>query len=329
MLPGADQRRKAGDRPDGLAAARMALDRHADPHHRCRCRGVFTGELQDVLDRDTGLGRGEFRRVDLAPHGEFVEPQSVLVDVIAVREPFLDDDVHHRHRQGAVGAGLNRDVPVGQPRRTGADGIDDDELGTVPLGLLDERPMVRVGAERVAGPQDDVFGVDETLGVHARRMPDRHHVGGTGTRIAEGALTDGGAELVEEGIADVEAVDDALGAQIAVGKDRLGSALGDDGLPTARDLVQSLVPSDARELAASLRTDALHRVEHALVAINPVLVIVDLHAEAPFGEGMIRVAPDSDRLAVLHRREDRAGIGAIVRACADDDFASHIHSPVE
>ena len=72
-----------------------------------------------------------------------------------------------------------------------------------------------------------------------------------------------------------------LGAQIAVGKDRLGSALGDDGLPTARDLVQSLVPSDARELAASLRTDALHRVEHALVAINPVLVIVDLHAEAP------------------------------------------------
>jgi hypothetical protein len=56
----------------------------------------------------------------------------------------------------------------------------------------------------------------ETLRIHAGRGTYGHEIGGARTRIAEGPFTYGGAELVEERVAYIKTVEDALGAQVAV-----------------------------------------------------------------------------------------------------------------
>ncbi len=79
-------------------------------------------------------------------------------------------------------------------------------------------------------------------GIGTRRMAYRHQIGSTGAGIAERTFGHRGAELVEQGIADIEAVDDALGAKIAARQDRLGAVLSDDRLPFAGDLGQRGTP---------------------------------------------------------------------------------------
>ena len=61
-----------------------------------------------------------------------------------------------------------------------------------------------------------------------------------------------GAELVKEGVADIEAVEDALGAQIAVGQDAGRPILAMIAGPAVADHFDGFVPADALELSASL-----------------------------------------------------------------------------
>ena len=218
-------------------------------------------------------------------------------------------------------------MPVGETRGPRPHRIDHHQLGAVLLGLLDERPVMRIGAERIAGPEDDVLRVHEALRIDTRRVPDRQQIGRAGARIAEGALEHGGAELVEQRITDVEPVDDALGAEIAVRQDRLRAVLGDDPFPARRDRPDRFVPANAFELLGSLGADALHRVEHALVAVDALLVVVDLDAQPPARERMIRIAADGDRLAVLDGCNHRTCIRAVVWARADDGGPGHESPP--
>src|SRR5208282_3611370 len=153
---------------------------------------------------------------------------------------------------------------------------------------------MKVGADYVAGPDDDVAGVDQTLGVGARSRADRHHIAGDSAGSAEGALANRRAEPVEERVADVEAVEQAFGAEVAVGEDRLRAVLGDDCFEAARDLVQRRIPSDPLELAAPLGADAPQRMQYTVGAVDALDVVVDLDAERAAGERMPGVAAHSD-----------------------------------
>jgi len=48
--------------------------------------------------------------------------------------------------QRNVGAGIDRQVPIGVPRGAGPVGIYDNQLRAVAAGLFDERPQMNVGA---------------------------------------------------------------------------------------------------------------------------------------------------------------------------------------
>src|ERR1700692_4408663 len=127
---------------------------------------------------------------------------------------------------------------------------------------------MKVGADYVAGPDDDIAGVNQALRVGAGGRANSHHVAGDSAGGAERALANRRAEPVEERVADVEAVEQALGAKIAVGQDRLRAVLGDDCFEAARDLVQRRVPSDPLELAAPLGADAPQRMQDALWTVD-------------------------------------------------------------
>ena len=92
-------------------------------------------------------------------------------------------------------------------------------LGPVALRLLDEWPQVQVVRQHVAGPDDDVAGVDQRLGIDGRGWTDGHDVGGDAAAVAEGALRHAGAQSVEEPVANGKAVEDAHVAEVAVGQD--------------------------------------------------------------------------------------------------------------
>ena len=91
----------------------------------------------------------------------------IFVDVVAIDEILLDDDMHHGEGQRRVGPGPDWNMPVGQPGRARPHRINDNQLGARLSCLLNEWPVMRVGAERIAGPKNDVFRVHETFGIDA------------------------------------------------------------------------------------------------------------------------------------------------------------------
>src|ERR1700747_3140264 len=91
--------------------------------------------------------------------------------------------------------------------------------------------------------------------------------------------------------------------------------LADECGPAIADNSDAFVPTDALELAAPFRSGALERVEHSIWAVNPLFVVVDLHAQPPARERVVGVATYSDRASIFHRHQHRAGVWAIMWAC--------------
>src|SRR5690606_32064060 len=148
---------------------------------------------------------------------------------------------------------------------------------------------------------DDVLRVDEGLRVHAAARAVGEHPGGGRALAAERALAHRGAQAVEEGVAAIQTVHQALVAEIAVGNDGLRTVLRDDRLPAIGDLGERLVPGDALELPAALGSRAAQGMKDAVGMVVAQLVVLELHAQAAAGHGVIRVAahPDPPSLAAL------------------------------
>jgi hypothetical protein len=91
--------------------------------------------------------------------------------------------------------------------------------------------------------------------------------------------------------------------------------VGGDHLAEARrDLVQGLVPGDAREAPLALAPHALQRVQQAVGAVHAVEVLVHLGAEEALGEAVVGVAAEGHRPPVLHVHGHDAGVRAVVGA---------------
>src|SRR5258708_25530539 len=97
-------------------------------------------------------------------------------------------------------------MPIGFTGSTCLERVDHDQLRTFVLCLGDERPVMQVGADRVAGPEYDVFRMLEAFRIHAGRGTDGHEVGRARARIAKAPLANGTAKLVEKGISALGAV---------------------------------------------------------------------------------------------------------------------------
>ena len=77
---------------------------------------------------------------------------------------------------------------------------------------------------------------------------------------------------------------------------------GRTGAPYAReplrDLVERLLPGDALERAASLGTEAPHRMQQAIWRLRIGEIAIDLVAQHAAGEGIEKYAPDFPRVAI-------------------------------
>ena len=326
IAPRADQRRQAGDRAHGVAAAGDALHAVVDADRGGLGRAVVARERHDL--RRPRCRRSRPRApasIRCARARQRVEARPCSDRRSRGRRgPSRDQHVHDAERERGVGAGHQRDVLVAFLGGRAAIGIDRDELRAAPLGFLRARPEVQVRRDRVAAPDQDQPAVLVLLDVHPDRRADHRGPAGLAGGRADRAVEQRRAEPVEEAPVHRRVLQEAHRARVAV---RAGSPAGRRSTPRSRRSASAIVSSassqrDAREPALALAADAPHRMQHALVGVRAVEIARDLRAQHALRRRMVGRAADRDRAAVLDGRQHRAGVRTIVRAGAADDAAA-------
>src|SRR5262249_47675136 len=104
-------------------------------------------------------------------------------------------------------------------------------------------------------------------------------------------------------------------AGVAVRKNGLRPIVGVGNLPEPpRDYGHGIVPRDSLEAALAFCAGALHRIFQPVGMIDAIEIARYLLAQKAAREGMIPVAAQVDRLAVLHLHDHAARVGAVMRA---------------
>ncbi len=208
-------------------------------------------------------------------------------------------------------------------RRGAAVRVDRDEPRAAPLRFLRARPEVHVGRDRIAAPDQDQPAVLELLEVHAEGSADGRGPAGLAGGRTDRAVEQRRAQPMEEAAVHRAVLQQAHRAGVAVRQDGLRAVgrRGDVREPVG-DGRERLVPRDAREAAFALATDAAHRMQHALVRVRAVEVAGHLRAQHAGRGRMVGRTADGDRAAVLDGGQQRAGVGAVVRARAAHDMPS-------
>ena len=321
LAPRPDQRRQTGDVAHRHAAAVMALHAVVDADRGRPRRRVFARQPADAFGRDAGDLGGPLRGPLLHPLRQLLEADGVGRNVVAVVQPGVDDFVHHRQRERAVGPRSEREPLVGRAGGARTRRVDNDDAPALFARGLDEGPQVQVARQRVAAPDQDQPRVREVLRLNADGRADRVKVALEAGLRADRARQSAGAHLLEEAVRHAMLLQPAHRAGVGVGQHRL-RAPGVDYLPQPRrDPGQRLVPRDALKAAAALRPYAALRMAQPIGVIDPLEVAVDLAAEGALRHGMVGVAPDVERAPVGAVDCDlpAAGVRAVVRAGAGYD----------
>ncbi len=180
--------------------------------------------------------------------------------------------------------------------------VNQHHARAAPLRLLDEGDGVRMGGGDVRAPDNHhlrlayLFGVVAV--VAANRVLHRRLACGR----ADGAIQQAGAHAVEQAIVHAAIVDDAHRASVAVGQHRLRPMLGDHPLEVGDDGGNRLIPTDALELAPwPFRAVGLapHWIQHAVGAVDALIVAVGLGAEEALSQRVVRVAADAHYPPIL------------------------------
>src|SRR5438105_11113177 len=112
----------------------------------------------------------------------------------------------------------------------------------------------------------------------------------------------------------------------------LTAVLGDNGLPTADDLVQRRIPRRRHKLTGALGTDASQWGEHALRRMHALSIAVHLAAEKAARERVFWIAHGAHHLPCLYRHQHATGIRAVVRThrayCLTRSTSLHCFPPL-
>jgi len=320
VAPGSYQTWQAGDRPNGHSAVIVMLKSIPDTYERGTGSCVFPAKgLHDVC-WDAGDALYPLWRILSQATDELVEANGVLGDVLAIVEAVTHDNVHHAKSECSVRAGPDLNEAIGEGSGAVAVDVDMDERGTVPLRFADVAHLVHVDRDEVAAPADDVTGPVGRLGIGTAPTPDGERVADVASYGADGPVELAAAEAVEEPSVHAADTGDAHRASEAVGQNRLGTMLMDDGLEPLGDDVERVIPGDPLELALALRAYTSLRVEHSIRAVDALDVTGSFAADGATGDWMIRIARDAHDAAVLDIGKHAASIRAIVRTDGTTDL---------
>ena len=238
-----------------------------------------------------------------------------LVDVVVVQPVVGDELVHQRQRERRVGARAQGDVLVALVGGFGAARIDAHQACAVAFRLLGQPPEMQVAGNGVAAPDQDQLAFCEMLHLHAHFGAQGGHERFSACAGTDRALKVGGAQLVEKARGHAFALDLPHGAGVAVGEDGLRVSRR-NGFQALGDGVQRFVPAHGCELPAALGAGAFERAQDALRVVGALGVPRDFGAQGTIGVAVLGVALYANRHAAFDCGDQRAGVGAVMRASA-------------
>ena len=255
MLPRPGQRGQHGNGPDRRAAVFRALHAVVHAQRGGPGRRVFAGQTLDLARGYAGPGGHALRCVFARPLGQLLKAVGHLVDIGAVFQALIQDDVHQAQRQRGIRAGADGDMPVGQRGSARAVGVDDDQPCPAAPRLFHKGPEVDVVAVNVRAPGQDQLGQAEVLGGCAQLLAVDQVPGHAACLGTDGPIQLACAQAMKEAPVHGAEAQHADGARVAVGQDRLGAVAVGSYLKFCGNRIQRLVPAGALKgfvLAASL-----------------------------------------------------------------------------
>ena len=314
ILPGAGHR---GDAERGMhlrRAVAAAGEAVAEPEEAALGLADGACERLDLGDRHAANRRRPFRRARRKMRLELAGTVGIFSHVGAIGKTFAEQHMHHAAGERAVGARPQDDLDVGLLHRVVVVDVDRrDARAALLLGARGMGHHVDLGVDGVGAPDHH-----EIADAHLARIDAGDLAGADGKADAGDVGADGGVEArvflgVGEAI-DAVAHHDAHRAGVVIRPDRLGAELALALIEARGDLVQRLVPGDARELAGAFRSGAAQRIQQPLGMMDALGVARDLGADDAGRIGLLlRAAHPADAAAVEHLDVERAGRRAVVR----------------
>ena len=244
----------AAERPERVHAAedlRAVLVLVEAPPEEDGCgpgRRVLPRELPDRRFGQLARGGQLGERPGVEQRAILGEAVRVPLEVRAVLESLLEDDLGHGHRELCVGGHAGLHVLVAEVRRLAPHWVDEDDAAAALPDLLEDRHRVEVGGHRVAAPEQHEAAVQHVGRVVARAHAEVEGLARAGGAAAERAAGGGhAAQQVPE--APAQQLGGAPGAGALVVHDRQRARVGQVAADPVRHQVERLVPADPHPAA--------------------------------------------------------------------------------
>ncbi len=265
-------------------------------------------------------------------HAVFLDEQAGVGPVaerVLLDPAVLDQHVENTQGQGAVGAGLDGNPPIGLCRVCVVHRVDDDVLRAVLLGLHEEVHGVHERNGRIVSPDNlrlRILAVGQFVPqINATRRPLAAEAD-SGVNVQKAAVRT--TERVHEALIGSRAV--ARPAQSGIvaraqkehngGRPVLAGVL----LPLLHDGVHGLVPADAFEFARATFSDAFHGILQAFRTVNAMRMRKTLRADAIVGS--VRQIPcrGAHHLPITNMHVQKAPAEAVPPANARIDLVGRL-----
>ncbi len=323
MLPSPCQRRQHGHRTHCIPAVFRPLHPIVHAQRRWPCRCVLSRQPLNLARGHSGPRGHPLRRILARPLGKLRKPMRHLVNVGAVFQALVENHLHHPQRQRRIRPRTDRNMPIGQRRRSCLVRIDHNQPRPIPPRLLHHRPQVNVVAVDICAPRQHQPGQPKVLRRHAQLLPVNQLPRLTASLRANRPIQLARSQPMKEPPVHRPESEHANGSRVAVGQNRLRPKLLRNPLQPLSNRDERLIPTDALKglvlLPALERTFGhawfpLQREKNPLRRIHPVKILGYLAAQEPLRHRMRRVARHLHGASLcVHRNQNPAAVRAVVR----------------
>ena len=216
-------------------------------------------EAREVHDLGLGEARdasrpGGVTRAQMLP--QLAREVGVFREVVEVGEAVAEQHMHHGAGERAIGAGPEREMPVGDRGGARAVGVDHHEGRATLLSCAAHMVHdIDLRGGRVAAPHDNEIRFRHLARVGPDESAGAGKPAGVCERGADRVLLAGIAHHMAQAV-DAVALHQAHRAGVVIGPHGLRAVLRGRALKTFGNDVERVVPGDALEPAAALRADA-------------------------------------------------------------------------
>ena len=239
----------------------------------------------------------------------------ILTEIVPIGKTLAEQHMHHSASQRTISTGADDVFVVRLLHRAGVINIDTSHLRPTRFPRhADMRHHVDLRIDRIATPNNDKIRLLHLPWIYTRNATRSRKISGPTQRDAERAIHTGIGFGIGQPLNAV-AHDQAHGARVVIGPDRLGTMFGFNGEKTPGNVRHRLIPRHTFKLPRPFRAYPLHGVKQTLRMVNALGIARNLFADHTQCIGIVLVAAHPANGVVVEKFDiERASGRAIMRA---------------